>query len=466
MNKCIVFAPIAAREVQFYLEFAEHSKRMNWPFEIQFLSFFQAGNEILMGRGYKVWDIYDWSERVDQFKVADGKLESFFGIDNIHKLILHEKLTFGIGENDVLYGKYYKYLNGVHLILNEILKDFSAKQVTVFQELGGFVAPLSLLHNCRQQKIQHVFFEPSFFKGTMNFVENSFVSSFKGVSAITEGPDSGAVRYLSEVKNLKQLVIPQKDTHHYKDMGLAKIFNRANFSKLFNKLYLKYVKKQKQEYEWISNHVWRGLRQYFNRKRTSSLYSAALPQQEFIYFPFHVQLDVQLTIRNPEYLNQLAFVELVCQVLPRKYKLVVKEHPASIGGFDASELTRIVKTNENLVLLYPMTNTYDILDKASAVITINSKVGAEAASLGHFVACMGHGFYWNSEIVHKLDSSADLVKWLEDLSHGKIAKVSQSSIEKYFSEIYRQSYQFELYNFSEKNLAHFFTAIKNYLIKL
>jgi hypothetical protein len=61
------------------------------------------------------------------------------------------------------------------------------------------------------------------------------------------------------------------------------------------------------------------------------------------YFPFHVQLDYSLTIRCPEYLNQLALVDYVCAVLPAGVSLYVKEHPASIGGFGCNELRRLVR---------------------------------------------------------------------------------------------------------------------------
>ena len=172
-----------------------------------------------------------------------------------------------------------------------------------------------------------------------------------------------------------------------------------------------------------------------------------------------------MTIRNPEFLNQLAFVEFVAQVLPKKYKLVIKEHPASIGGFNPQELKRIINGNQNIVMLYPMMNTYDILQNAEAVITINSKVGAESISLGKRVACMGHGFYWNSEVVSKFSSNVELLQWLEDLDHGRVQAKSQLEIETYFSEIYRQSHRFELYNHSDANLDQFYSSLKNYVLK-
>lgn len=463
-QKCLVFAPIAEREVHFYLAFAEHSKKMQWPFEIQFISFYQNGNALLERHGYKVWDIYNWIADRHLFQVQSSELESFFNLENLHKLILHEKLTFGVQDNQVLYNKYFDYLNAVHLILKEIQKSYAVQNINVFQELGGFIAPLSLMYGCLKHGIQHVFFEPAFFKGTMNFIENSFISSFKGLSQIRGAIEPQAVKYLTEVRKARQLVIPQKDRHHYQDMGLAKLLNITNFKKLFNKLYLKYIKGEKQEYEFISNHVLRTLKQFWNRRQTGHLYSNEIPPQPFVYFPFHVRLDVQLTIRNPEYLNQLAFMEFIAQVLPSKYKLVVKEHPASIGGFNPNELKRILSENKNIVMLYPMINTYDVLDRADAVITINSKVGAEAISLGKKVACMGHGFYWNSEVVHKFSSNVELLKWLEDLAGGRLQDRPRTDIETYFSEIYRQSYPFELYNHHQENLEAFYKSVHSYVL--
>lgn len=464
MKKCVIFAAIAEREVDFYLALAQHAQKMKWQIDIQFISFYQKANHKITVAGFKVWDIYSWSNKIENFEVKQEEIEKHFKIENLHKIILHEKLTFGIHDNDILYTKYFKFLNGIKLIFNEILKVHKNNELIVFQELGGFIAPLSLMYVCKNIQVQHIFFEPAFFKGTVNFVENSFISNFKGISRIDGAIEQGAVEYIKQVQNSKQLVIPQKDQHHYQDMGLKKIFNYSNFIKLYTKLISKYVRNEKQEYEHISNHVKRIFKQFYNRIKTDALYTSEIPKVQFVYFPFHVQLDVQLTIRNPDYLNQLAFVEFLVQILPAKYKLVVKEHPASIGGFNPHELKRILKANQNLVLLSPMMNTYDILAHTDAVITINSKVGAEAISLGKTVACMGHGFYWNSEVVSKFSSNVELIKWLEDLAIDNIKPSSHEDIMRYFSEIYRHSYRFELYNHSSENLSSFYNAINRYIL--
>jgi hypothetical protein len=463
MKKCIVFAPIAEREIDFYLEFAQNSQKSNQGFEFHFISFFQAGNNKITSNGFKVWDLYEWAEKTDNFEVKNENLETIFQIKNLHKLCLHEKVTFGITKTELLYEKYFKYLNAIHLILKNILQSYQPKEILVFQELGGFVAPLSLLYACKIHQIQHVFFEPSFFKGMMNFVENSFISSYPGLSKLQKKLEPEAIKYLENVRQSKALVIPNKDKHHYKDMGLTKLLNPYNFKKLYNKLYIKYVLKQRQEYEWIFNHVFRNVRQFINRKITGNIYSDRIPDVEFIYFPFHVQLDVQLTIRNPEYLDQLSFVGYLSQVLPKRYKLVIKEHPASIGGFNPFVLRKIINENNNVILLNPMVNTYDIIGKSSAIVTINSKVGAEALAMGKPIACMGHGFYWNSEVANKFNSRLELLEWLEKLSQDQLPKPNIEDINFYFSEIFRHSYHFELYNMEQSNLNRFFESMDSYI---
>jgi len=467
MKKLLIFAPIAEREVQFYLAYCDHAKKQNLGYDIQFISFFQPANKTLKDAGYKVWDIYDHVDNTSSFTVKKENLESFFGIPNIQAHTLHEKVTFNIKDSGQIVDKYWRYLNACHNILSDLLKKYRPEEIQVFQELGGFVAPLSLYYCSKREKINHVFFEPSFFRSHMHFVENSLNNDFLSVD---QAEDSKVAAYTPKVQEYfdgitksQKLVIVSKDIQHYKDMGLMKLFQLSNIKKLYNKLAYKYIHRYRQEYEWIGNHVLRNIRQYFNRMRFGSRYINQIPDVPFVYFPFHVQLDYQLTIRNPEFLNQLALVRHLAETCPRNFKVVVKEHPVTIGGFNYPEFKKLVDDNSNIVVLHPMINTHDIVKKAEAIVTINSKVGAESLLYNKKVVCLGNGFYWNSNVVTKIDGFQSLQKWLIQLRDGKVPEPDRNRILKYFSYVMSQSYPFELYEHSESNLKKYFAAIDSYL---
>lgn len=467
MKKLLIFAPIAEREVHFYLTYCEHAKKQNLGYDIQFISFFQPGNKILKEAGYKVWDIYEHVDNTSSFSIKKENLESFFSIPNIQAHTLHEKVTFNIKDSSLIIDKYWRYLNACHNILTELLTKYRPEEIQVFQELGGFVAPLSLYYCSKREKINHVFFEPSFFRSHMHFVENSLNNDFLTVDQVE---DSNVAPYLPKVQEYfdaitksQKLVIVSKDIQHYKDMGLLKLFQFSNIKKLYNKLAYKYIHRYRQEYEWIGNHVMRNVRQYFNRIRFGSRYVNRIPDVPFVYFPFHVQLDYQLTIRNPEFLNQLALVRHLAETCPTQFKVVVKEHPVTIGGFNYPEFKKLVDDNSNVIVLHPMINTHDIVKKAKAIVTINSKVGAESLLYNKKVVCLGNGFYWNSNVVTKIDGFQNLQQWLIQLRDGTVAEPDSSRILKYFSYVMSQSYPFELYEHSDGNLRKYFSAIDSYL---
>lgn len=467
MKKLLIFAPIAQREVDFYLAFCSYIKQQNLPYQVQFISFFQPGNQQLEKAGYKVWDTYAYTEKANEFKVKFEDLEKVFQIDNLQARTLHEKVTFNHKDTKNLLDKYYRYLNGINLILEEILKTYRPEEIQVFEELGGFIAPLSLHYNCLKHNLNHVFFEPSFFRSHMHFVVNDLVLNLPSVHEVTDADvaehQKSVEDYFAAITNSQKLVIVKKDIQHYRDMGLLKLFNSYNIEKLYKKIAHKYIHNYKQEYEWIGNHILRNIKQYFNRLRSGKFYTHEIPTEKFIYFPFHVQLDYQLTIRNPEFLNQLALVKHLCEICPKEYKVVVKEHPVTIGGFDYPEMHKLLKYNANIVLLQPMINTHEIVKRAEAIVTINSKVGAESLIYNKNVVCLGHGFYWGSKVVEKLDGYQALAQWLSKFARGEIAAPDRNQILRYFSGVKKHSYPFELYNHEPANLQRFYDSLLSYI---
>jgi hypothetical protein len=412
MNKdLIIFSVIAMRDVEFFVKTAHEIKKNYKNYDVKFISFFQPGNKIIIKNGFECFNIYE-KVNIKNYKISEvEQYQEEFKIKNMHKFTVHEKLTNETYNHEYLLKKTMSYLDNLNKYFQDQIYKYSKKKIILYQELGGFIAQLSLYHVCMKLGIKHVFFEPSFFKGRLHNVFNSLrpiqipndLSKFK----INEN----VLNYIADVTKDKSIVIPEKDKHHFLDMGLKKAFRFDNFKKMMRKVIYKYVKFEKQEFE----HIWitakRLLVMLKNRKLNSLIYSKFnkdLMKKHYIYFPFHVEIDYSLTIRSTEYLNQLSLVEYITQILPPSIYLYVKEHPASIGGFDNKNLKRLVKQNSNLKIIHPKVNNFDVLNKAKAVITINSKAGAESILLDKEVIVFGDAIYSNSKLVTFVDNIKSL----------------------------------------------------------
>ena len=144
-----------------------------------------------------------------------------------------------------------------------------------------------------------------------------------------------------------------------------------------------------------------------NATRLRKLYRP-IPETPFVYYPFHVPADMALTLRSPEYLDQVATIDFLLRTIPDSHVLVVKEHPAQIGAIAASRLFELARRFDNFVLLPPQTNNYTVLNRADAVISVNSKSGAEALLLGKPVVVMGDAFYRTCPLVFAVDRLPDV----------------------------------------------------------
>ena len=455
MTNLIIFAPIAKREAIFYLNIAKQIKKQDENIDIKFISFFQPYNQIIEDSGFEVFDIYKNLSNKNNYNVIE--YENRFNIDNINKKTIHEKVTFGAYNSKKLQNKFCQYLQTLDKYLISLMSKYT--NISVYQELGGFIAPLSLYYASRKNNIEHIFFEPAFFKGRLHFAKNSLEPI--EIKEIGSKVLPEVEKYLKNSLLNKEVVIPDKDKHHFKDMGISKIFNNANIKKIYEKLYYKYIKKQRQEYEHIGNHISRYLKMFINRKRSGKLYSKfdSNMEEKFIYFPFHVQLDYSLTIRSLEYLNQLALVEYVAQLLPANINLLIKEHPASIGGFEYSRLKVILTKYDNVKLIFPTENSYNIINKSIGILTINSKTGAEALVSGKEVIVLGSAFYKDFKNVHKVDKLNKLELAINNTINRKYR--NEYNHDYLFNDIWIKSHPIELYKNDIDNINKVTRAILN-----
>lgn len=444
----IIFGNICDRDSNFFLDVAEKIKKVNDSEDIIFISFYEPANKKIQKKGFKVYNIYKYLESYKEINLKD------FGIDNIEDFLLHEALTFNKSKK-LVKEKYHRYIYAFDKILFEIKSEFSLNNnLRIFQELGGFVANLSLYFCSRKHNVNHYFFEPSLFDGMLFLIKNNYFS-IKDLDGVVNNDDIDIRKLLDSFHTTQPSVIPDKDKHLFKQNIFFKVFNFRNFYKFILKFFNKYFLFRKEEFNHIFNHVLRNLKTIINSFKLKFAYDQKIELgKRNLYFPLHVPYDIQLTIRAPKYINQLHLSNEILKIAEKKdIKLFIKEHPAMIGSYDSLIIKKLkIRYPNHFSILHPSMNTYDIINKMDAIVTINSKVGAEALSQYKKVLVLGDAFYNPSNVVN-LSSIASLKEFLSNSDFQfSINKKDKEKINSFFKKVYKSSYPMQLYLHNDKNI--------------
>ncbi len=444
----IILTTLAEYQTIFWIDVCQSLKKSGY--DVVILSFDDRSCELMDDVGIKNKNIPKIAKSFIRKLSADELISVFlqFDIDNINFWESHERLLFKIYDKRKLDQKFASYLLAIDDVFSRLVMNLD--NVILIQELGGFISVLASMFVARKRSIDNYFMEPAFFKGRLFTLKNTLYAPY--IPSTLERSISQELRdYISSAISEQSIVVPEKDKHHY-NKAIQKLANIGNVKRLMQKLLDQYIHKKHQEFghNWV--YVGLHIRMFINALRLRKKYSTLSDCKTFIYFPFHVPNDVAITLRSPEYFDQLALVEFLVRTLPSGMNIAVKEHPAMIGAIDSTRLASMLKKYDNLKLIAPSVNNYNVLNKANAVVSINSKSGAEAAMLGKPVLVLGNAFYENSPLVNRIESLRDFPKVIRN-----IEPVLADGIEPYFQTVWNHTSEGELYvNNSDniKNITH------------
>ena len=419
--------------------------------DVAFLSFDDHSTELLKSFGLETFAATEEELVTDTRDAAFEKTLSRYGITDINYWFSHERITFGITDSNELRRKLMAYLSVADRACSALLA--SGRDVTMVQELGGFISVIASFFAARKNGIDNWFIEPAFFRGRMFFLKNSFASlrfeGFNPTSVSAEARD-----YLDRTLESGAIVVPQKDRHQY-TTAFRKVINFRNLRRLAEKLIDKYIKGKHHEFGYIGRHVAVHVRMLVNSFRLRKHYNSLTDIRKFVYYPFHVPADMALTLRSPHYLDQLALVDYLARIVPHTHLIAIKEHPAMIGAVDAGRLLALLHRYDNVVLLPPSTNNYEVIKSADCLISINSKSGAEATLLGRPVFVLGDAFYRDAPMVTAVDRLSDLPQLLSNSIGQATLAQNEELIGCYFEKVWRHCYQGELYITEPDNIELF-----------
>jgi len=150
-----------------------------------------------------------------------------------------------------------------------------------------------------------------------------------------------------------------------------------------------------------------------NDRASKNQFDATELPKDFIFVPFQVPSDMQVTRHSPWVKDMEAFLDVVCDAADRNPDevFVIKEHPSfkrSVIGL--RDHPRVIFANGNV--------TSKMIQKARAVITLNSTVGIEALLFETDVITLGHACYNIEGLVQHATGPQDLDRALGALRNG------------------------------------------------
>jgi len=445
MTDIIIFVSLAKNQSAFFAALEPHLHAAGK--EVAHICFHEGAAAELKDMGRRVFNPFSVPEGNEIFSFEDYK------VSNPALLIAHEKAAYEVRSTKELLAKLRRHLAAVEAIMDSL--SLGGRSVVVVQELGGFTSVLASFLVARRRGISNYFIEPSFFKGRFFLTRDSFAAP--QIPRASERASDEVLALLNNIRVSQSVVVPVKDKLHYRNAS-KKLWDLKNWRRLIEKIFQKYVLRQQEEFEHISGHVWRHIRMALNSARLSKFYQNIPISDPFIYYPLHVPADFALTVRSPEYLDQLSLIDFLCRVIPTGRKLVIKEHPALIGALSASRLRALFRRHDNLVLLSPNINNHRVLRSAEAVITVNSKAGAEALLYNRPVFALGDSFYRDSGLVTSIKALGELKSCLQETG-----SPSTEGVNNFLQDVWLASSKGELYDLDEQNIEIFSRSLLNRL---
>lgn len=439
----IVFTTLAMNQTLFFAALGNSLKVRGY--KTAYVAFHERSYELLRARGERVYNAFapkpDYLQKVDLQRYPWASL---------NLILSHEKAAFEISDSQCLIRKLCRYLAVMEQVFDELQSD--SQRIILVQELGGFLSIIAAFYAARARSIDNFFIEPSFFRGRVFIVRNSF-AAFPVEGPVSSSVSPEVTAYLDEAQAKRSIVIPTKDHHHYRG-AWRKLADGRNWGRLIQKVADKYLFGKREEFGHVGGHVRRHMRMWANSRRLKRHYRSLPANGRFIYYPLHVPADAALTLRTPEYLDQYALIDYLCRVSPATHKVVIKEHPALVGAVELQRVRELLKRRDNLILLDPAINNYEVLGRADAVITVNSKSGAEGLFLGRPIIVLGDAFYTPCRLVSRPKNLSGLPALLAELI-GRPPPVNADEIRRYFQDVWDHSYRGEIFDASPNNVDGF-----------
>ena len=149
-------------------------------------------------------------------------------------------------------------------------------------------------------------------------------------------------------------------------------------------------------------------------EKAAGVRAEQLPKR-YIFVPFQVETDSQIISNSPWIKNMSQLYRHLSRVIEQvdddELYIVIKEHPSESVRHDHlhHENKRILFANH--------CNTQELIERAQAILTVNSTVGIESLMLGKPVLVLGNACYDIEGVTHAVRSEEAMLQAFNSLEH-------------------------------------------------
>lgn len=167
-------------------------------------------------------------------------------------------------------------------------------------------------------------------------------------------------------------------------------------------------------------------------------------QEPFLFYPLHFEPEVSLQIFGRPFQNQIETVRQLAMSVPVKMKVIVKEHPRSLGFRKASYYKKLLDI-PNVKLVDPFLPAIEIVRRANIVAVVSGTIGLEAAVCRKPLIVLGTVPYQllPDSMVRKVNDIERLGFYIKDLLENYTFE--RSALERYFCSVLSDSIPLDFY---------------------
>ena len=230
------------------------------------------------------------------------------------------------------------------------------------------------------------------------------------------------------------------------------LINIKNFIKWYLKLCFRALTDKNQDYSAerpfgsLMDKVRRKIRLLIGFKH---FYDEADLNEDFAFFPLHLEPEITVSLLAPFYENQLNLIKQIARSLPLHFKLYVKEHPAMVG-YRPHAYYRELKKIPNVKIISPNVKSFELIEKTKLIATLTGTVGWEGTIFKKPVITFGDVNYNKLSTVKKCESLKELPYLIK--SQLENFKYNEQELENFIAAIMETSVDIDLMKIWNKGI--------------
>ena len=340
-------------------------------------------------------------------------------------------------EHNIKKPYYYNLKNEFNVITNYFLSFIKENNINLFIQHFTPHEPNILLldYICKELGVRRLFFHQIWLNGkTYYFLLEDIEDIGKFDTAVRLNKNPLNIKIANNYKKSLPYMEKKKMGKNYKTIDPGKLQDEAivkikkeREKTIFKKLnifqYLLYRVCRilpysiRQDYEFLR---YNNQLSYFERVKEIATKEIDF-NKKFIYFPLHLQPELTTMPLGFEYQDQLLALEHLSAILPKDWKIFVKENPKQTGAMRDNVWFNRFKTIPNTILVDTSVDTYKLIEKSQIVATITGTAGFEAVTGGKPSIIFGAAWYKLCDGVFEFNTDLDLEKIaVYKINHQKI----------------------------------------------